>query len=329
MLPTKNRMQRSRGRSPVWLSVLTAALLAGCAATDKDHTADWSAEQLYADAKAELEAGNWASAIKALQRLESRYPFGSYAQQAQLDIAWAHYKEGERGDALLAVDRFIRLHPANEQLDYAYYLKGLINFSSRDSFISRWAGQDSSERDLQASRESYEAFQQVVTRFPNSRYRDDSLERMRALVNSMASGEVHVARYYFSRGAFVASANRAQGVLFQYQGTPSVEEALYLLAKSYDRLSLPTLRDDATRVLAKTYPQSSFLAELPKPAPLESAESRWDHRKDAGASQAAQPSPANDLPSTLLAPPELPALRPEPSGPAPDARPSGTVTPGF
>lgn len=266
MLQAKGRVAGTQKRLPGWLSVLAAGmLLAGCSSVEKDPTADWSAEQLYADAKADLDAGNWASAIKGMERLESRYPFGRYAQQAQLDIAWAHYKEGERGEALAAVNRFIRLHPANEKLDYAYYLKGLINFNSRDGLISRWAGQDSSERDLQASRESYDAFQQLVNRFPTSRYRADAIDRMRALVNSMASGEVHVARYYLSRGAYVASANRAQGVLSQYQGTPAVEEALNILAASYDGLQLHELRDDTVRVLARTFPQSSHLKRFPTP----------------------------------------------------------------
>ena len=167
-------------RASAWLAVVAAGvLLAGCAATDKDPTANWTAEQLYADAKADLDAGNWTSAIKGMERLESRYPFGSYAQQAQLDIAWAHYKEGDRAEALSAIDRFIRLHPAHERLDYAYYLKGLVNFSNGTGLIARWAGQDASERDLAATREAYDAFQQVVNRFPQSRYREDSIARMR------------------------------------------------------------------------------------------------------------------------------------------------------
>lgn len=273
MLQTRDREIHQQGdqgkprRAAAWLGVLAAGvLLAGCGSIEKDPTANWSAEQLYADAKEDLDGGNWSSAIKGLERLESRYPFGRHAQQAQLDIAWAHYKEGARAEALTAIDRFIRLHPANEKLDYAWYLKGLINFSSRDGLLSRWAGQDSSERDLQASRESYDAFQQLVNRFPNSRYRADALDRMRALVNSMASGEVHVARFYLSRGAYVASANRAQGVLAQYQGTPATEEALNILATSYDRLQLHELRDGAVRVLARTFPDSSYLADFPKPA---------------------------------------------------------------
>lgn len=241
------------------LAVTALAGLGGCATSEYDRTANWTAAQLYADAKAELDAGNWGAAQTALRRLESRYPFGRYAQQAQLDLAWASYKEGERAEALIAVDRFIRLHPTHERLDYAFYLKGLINFSTREGLIARMAGQDLSERDQQAAREAYESFKQVVTRFPESRYAEDSLARMKFLVNAMAEGEVHIARYYYSRGAYVAAANRAQDVVSMYRHTPATEEALNLMVISYDKLGLVELRDDALRVLERTFPQSRFL----------------------------------------------------------------------
>lgn len=255
----------SLARAGATRRLATALLLAmalgisACASSEYDPTANWSADRLYADAKDELGSGNWAAAIKALQKLESRYPFGRYAQQAQLDLAWASYKEGDRAEALVAVDRFIRLHPTHERLDYAFYLKGLINFNSREGLIARMAGQDLSERDQQASREAYESFKQVVTRFPESRYAADSVERMKFLVNAMASGEVHIARYYYSRGAYVAAANRAQDVVSVYKQTPATEEALNLMVMSYDKLGLTELRDDTLRVLERTFPQSRFL----------------------------------------------------------------------
>jgi outer membrane protein assembly factor BamD len=246
----------------VGLSIGVVGGLSGCATSEYDPTANWTADQLYADAKGELDSGNWGAAVKALQKLESRYPFGRYAQQAQLDLAWASYKEGERAEALIAVDRFIRLHPTHERLDYAFYLKGLINFNNREGLIARMAGQDLSERDQQASREAYEAFKQVITRFPESRYAEDSLARMKFLVNAMASGEVHIARYYYSRGAYVAAANRAQDVVAMYQQTPAVEDALNLMVISYDKLGLNELRDDAARVLERTFPESRFLPSV-------------------------------------------------------------------
>ncbi len=251
-----------RHLSRPFLAALVAAVMigiGGCATSEYDPTANWTAAQLYADAKGELDAGNWAAAQKSLRRLESRYPFGRYAQQAQLDLAWASYKEGERAEALVAVERFIRLHPTHERLDYAFYLKGLINFSTREGLIARLAGQDLSERDQQAAREAYESFKQIVTRFPESRYAEDSLARMKFLVNAMAEGEVHIARYYYSRGAYVAAANRAQDVVSVYRQTPATEEALNLMVISYDKLGLVELRDDALRVLERTFPQSRFL----------------------------------------------------------------------
>lgn len=252
-------MRRLARLAAVLLVAGTAAAIGGCATSDYDPTANWTADQLYADAKGELDSGNWGAAIKALQKLESRYPFGRYAQQAQLDLAWASYKEGERAEALVAVDRFIRLHPTHERLDYAFYLKGLINFNNREGLIARMAGQDLSERDQQASREAYESFKQVVTRFPESRYAEDAFARMKFLVNAMASGEVHIARYYYSRGAYVAAANRAQDVVTLYKQTPATEEALNLMVLSYDKLGLGELRDDALRVLERTFPESRFL----------------------------------------------------------------------
>lgn len=248
------------------LAIAAALGMGGCASSGYDPTANWTAAQLYADAKGELDAGNWGAAQTALKKLESRYPFGRYAQQAQLDLAWASYKEGERAEALVAVDRFIRLHPTHERLDYAFYLKGIINFSTREGLIARMAGQDLSERDQQAAREAYESFRQVVTRFPESRYANDSLARMKFLVNAMASGEVHIARFYYERGAYVAAANRAQDVVSMYRQTPATEEALNLMVVSYDKLGLVELRDDALRVLERTFPQSRFLGPARKAA---------------------------------------------------------------
>ena len=239
--------------------------MAGCASSIYDPTANWTADQLYADARESLDGGAWGAAVKSLQRLESRYPLGRYAQQAQLDMAWALYKEGERAEALSNVDRFIRLHPAHERLDYAFYLKGIINFNTREGLVARFAGQDMAERDLNAVREAYEAFKQVVTRFPNSPYAADSIDRMKYLVNQMASGEVSIARFYYGRGAYVAAVNRANDVISNYQGTPALEDALQVMASSYDRLGLADLRDDTWRVLERSFPESRYLAGRPAP----------------------------------------------------------------
>lgn len=256
-------LRRGVGLRGALLVAAVIAGLAGCASSTYDPTTNWSADQLYADARENLDGGSWGAAIKSLQRLESRYPFGRYAQQAQLDMAWAQYKEGERAEALATVDRFIRLYPAHERLDYAFYLKGIINFNTREGLIARFAGEDMSERDLNAVREAYESFKQVATRFPNSPYVADSVDRMKYLVNQMASGEVAIARYYYQRGAFVAAVNRANDVISSYQGTPALEDALQVMAQSYARLGLGDLSEDTWRVLERSFPESRYLANRP------------------------------------------------------------------
>lgn len=243
-----------------WLCVLLATIVLGaCSSADgPDITIGWPPERLYKDAKDEMNAGNWANAIKQLERLEARYPFGTWAQQAQLDLAYSHYKEGDRALALAAVDRFMKLHPNHPAMDYAYYLKGLINFNEQQGFIASLGGQDLSERDLRAARDAFDAFRDLITRYPDSKYADDARERMKFLVNSMAKGEVHIARYYFDRGAYVAAANRADGVVKQYPQSPAVEEALYILMVSYQKLGMKDMQADTERVFKLNFPNSKL-----------------------------------------------------------------------
>lgn len=231
-----------------------------------DRTAGWSVERLYEEAKDEMDAGRYEEAVKLLQVLESRYPFGRYAQQAKIDIAWAHYRDNERGLALNAIDRFIKLHPNHPKLDYVHYLKGLVNFNRPRGLLARLGGQDLSERDQEAARESFDSFRTVITRFPNSKYVEDSQQRMQYLVNSLASNEVSVARFYYQRGAYVAAANRAQDVVRDYQHVPAVEEALFILAESYKNLGMDDLADGAQRVLKRNFPDSTLEASSIAPA---------------------------------------------------------------
>jgi outer membrane protein assembly factor BamD len=231
--------------------------LAGCGvfgADARDRTLKMTPEQLYAEARGEIASARYGEAIKLLGTLESRYPFGAWAQQAQIDTAFAHYRDGDRTQALVSVERFIRLHPTSPFLDYAYYLKGLINFNEEQGLLARFGRQDLSERDQRASREAFEAFREVATRFPDSKYAEDSIARMQYLLNAMAAGEVHIARYYFSRGAYVAAANRAQDVIRNFEQTPAVEDALVLLMNSYERLGLESLRADTERILQRNFP---------------------------------------------------------------------------
>ena len=193
-------------------------------------------------------------------KLEARYPYGRYAQQAQLEIAYAYWKDSERASAIAAVDRFIKLYPNHPHVDYAYYLKGLINFNENTGLLAGLSNPDMSERDPKGTREAFAAFKELVTRFPNSRYADDATARMRYLVNSLASHEVHVARWYMRRGAYLAAANRAQTAVKEYPRTPATEEAMYIMVMAYARLGLNTLSDDAYRVLRASFPGSKYLS---------------------------------------------------------------------
>src|SRR5918911_203592 len=243
-------------------SLLAALLvaLAACASLDsKDETLGWSAQRLYGEAKDAMASRDWQKAIKYLEKLEARFPYGRFAQQAQLEVGYCYWKDGERASAVAAADRFIKLYPNHPNVDYAWYLKGLINFNELQGALSWLTTPDMSDRDPKAAREAYFAFKEVVTRFPDSRYAEDSRARMRFLVNSLASNEVHVARYYMKRGAFLAAANRAQYAIEHYPQAPAVEEAMAILVKAYDSLGMADLRDAADRVLLKNFPNSDYV----------------------------------------------------------------------
>ena len=182
-------------------------------------------------------------------------------QQATLDLAYAQYRTAERAAALATLDRFIKQYPSSPALDYAFYLRGLVNFNDNLGILGALAQQDLSERDQQASRDAYQSFKQLVTQFPQSRYADEGRGRMNYIVNALADYEVHVARYYLRRGAFLAAANRAQQVVQEYPQTPANEEALFIMQLCYERLGLEQLRADTERVFKQNFPTSRFSAE--------------------------------------------------------------------
>ncbi len=206
-----------------------------------------------------MEGGQYEAAIKMFERLETNYPFGNYAVQAQMEIAYAYYKQQDQAQALASVERFIKLHPNHPQVDYMYYLRGLINFNDQMGFLSVIYTQDPSERDPKATRESFQAFKELVEKFPNSVYAEDSIARMKYLINAMAQYEVHVAKYYYRRGAYLASLNRATGAVKDYQDAPAREEALFLMIRNYERLGMMELRDDTQRVFTANYPNSDYM----------------------------------------------------------------------
>lgn len=245
--------------------LLLGAILAGCSATDTDPTVGWSPNKIYSEARDEMGSGNYDKSVNLFEKLEGRAAGTPLAQQAQLDKAYAQYKGGEQTAAIATIDRFMRLHPASPAIDYALYLKGLASFNDDLGLFSFLTRQDLSERDQKAAKDSFEAFKELVTRFPDSRYTADARQRMVYIRNSLAAYDVHVARYYFSRGAYVAAIDRSQLALTQYQHAPALEEALYIMIRSYDALGMDKLRDDTTRVMEKSYPNSTYLAQGFKP----------------------------------------------------------------
>lgn len=249
----------------VWRALAAALLLGlilpGCSSKPPQAPSQTAVEQLYAEAKDDIASGAYDKAIKTLERVEGRAAGTLLAQQAQLDLAYAYWRSGERAQALSTIERFIKLNPSSPALDYALYLRGVINFNDDIGVLGSLAGQDLSERDQRASRDAYQAFKQLVDQFPDSAYAEDARARMDYIVNSLAEYELHVARYYFRRGAYVAAVNRAQQAVVDFQGAPATEEALYIMVQGYDRLGLDTLRDDANRVFQKNFPNSTYPAD--------------------------------------------------------------------
>jgi len=252
-----------------FLGLILALLLSACGALPdlQDETKGWSAEKLFNAARDEMNDAGYEKAIKYFETLEARYPYGTYAQQSQLEVAYAYFKSHETVSAVAACDRFIKLHPNHANVDYAYYLKGLANFNEDLGLLSSLGGQDMTERDPKAARESFEAFKELTTRFPNSKYTPDATARMKYLVDALASYEIHVARFYMKRGAYLAAANRAQSVLQHYPNAPATEEALAMMVQAYDALGLADLKNDALRVLKLNFPGNKYLtgAQSDKP----------------------------------------------------------------
>lgn len=226
-----------------------------------DETKNWSASKLYSEAKKSLSSGEYEDAIKYYETLEARYPFGRYAQQAQIEIAFAYYKADEPESAIAAADRFIKLHPRHPSVDYVYYLKGLVNFNAGKDLVSKYLPQDPTQRDPGAARQSFQDFAALLKQFPDSKYAKDARQRMIFLRNNLAAYEVHVARYYMKRKAYVAAANRAKYVVENYERTTSVPNALNIMVVAYDHLGLSKLSQDAMRVLETNYPKDPALAK--------------------------------------------------------------------
>ena len=239
-------------------------VLSGCSYfQDKgDETEKFTAERLYAEARSALDSGSYDKAVELYEKLEARFPFGVYGQQAILDLAYAYYKNDDPDASVSTAERFIKLYPQNAHVDYAYYLKGLANFQRGKGFTERFLPIDESQRDPGSSLQAFEAFSDLVKRYPDSQYAEDAKLRMMHVRNILAEHEVHVAQYYMRRGAFVAAANRARYVIEKYARTPSIPDALVIMAKAYKVMELTELSEDAVRVLELNYPNHPGIYEV-------------------------------------------------------------------
>lgn len=250
--------------SCLWSVLLLSTLLfaTGCALFTKgekeDLTRKWSAKKLYQEAKGAASSGDYETAIEYYQKLETRYPFGPLAEQGALELAYAYYKFKEPESALAQTKKFITLHPRHRNVDYAYYLRGLVNFNRDRGFFARFVPSADHERDIGAGLDSFKDFSELVEKFPDSKYAKDARSRMLYLRNNVAKHELLVARFYMRRKAFVAAANRGKYVVERFPTTPSVPEALLVMTEAYRELALHDLADDAIRVLRHNYPQTEI-----------------------------------------------------------------------
>lgn len=242
-------------------------LLPGCAATsdEEDPTAGMDVKEIYEEASTALKKGDYEKAITMYERLEARFPYGQYAERSQMEIAYAYYKDSEPESAILAADRFIKLHPNHPNVDYAYYLRGLASYDLSESFLESMFNVDPSQHDPKAARRAFEYFAELIKKYPKSKYSKDALERMALIRNNLAAYEVHVANFYMRRGAYLAAANRCKYVVENYQRTPAVADALALMVQAYEKMGMSDLANDARRVLELNYPNNASLKNKPTP----------------------------------------------------------------
>jgi outer membrane protein assembly factor BamD len=239
--------------------VLALAIVACGDRTRLDATEILPVDELYAEAKQSMQAGNYDRAVRYYKRLVARFPFGRYTEQAELDMAFSQYKGNSPEEALSTVNRFIKQYPTHRHADYAYYLRGLINFNREIGLLERYIEQDTTRRDLQYARQSFQDFAALIERYPNSRYAPDARQRMVHLRNGLAQAELNIAGYYFRREAYIAAQGRAKFIIETYQETPQAAEALAIMAESYKRLGEDKLAEDTRRVLELNYPDHAYL----------------------------------------------------------------------
>ena len=243
---------------PLLLAILCGLMITACGSRD-DEEDRRPASEIYAEAKTALDSGNWTKAIRVYKSLQTLYPFGRYTEQAQLELAYAYYKNREPEKATATLDRFLKTYPTHPSVDYAYYLKGLTNYEQNIGWLQRVFPARVRDRDQQSARQAFNDFSELLRRFPDSRYAPDARQRMVFLRNAMAGYEVEVAEYYLRRKANVAAVNRARFVVETYQQAPQTGDALAVMHEAYTRLDQPELAEDAMRVLELNYPEHPYL----------------------------------------------------------------------
>ena len=239
------------------------AVLSACSSSPDEEElvlANQGAEALYEQAKKAMEIGNYSNAAAILSQLDSRYPFGPFSNQVQLDLIYADYKSGKIEEALATIDRFIRLNPSHSDVDYAYYMRGLVNMDSDSNFFQDLFDIDRADRDAEQARDAFSDFNSLITKYPDSKYAADARKRMIFIKDRLARYEIAVADYYMKRDAFVAAANRGQYVLEHFSDTPHVQKALEIMVVCYTNLGLDDLRDNALETLKLNYPNSDFVS---------------------------------------------------------------------
>lgn len=248
----------------VMLMAVGFSLLVGCASKEKNEFAGWSVDKLYTEGRDQMNAGDYTRSALLLEATIAQYPFSVQATQAQLELPYVYWKDESRLKALAAADRFITLNGSHPQLDYMYYLKGIINYNNNTGFIKTLLTRDvgSNASDPRAATEAFNAFKTLVTKFPNSRYAPDARKRMVQLVNTLSQQQLRIAEYYYDRGAYLAAINRAQGILKNFDGTISTENALIIMMQSYDKLGMNDLRDDTRKVLLTNFPNSKGVLDV-------------------------------------------------------------------
>ncbi|MCW8923037.1 MAG: outer membrane protein assembly factor BamD [Gammaproteobacteria bacterium] len=244
----------TKARFTLPLYLLLTAFLSACSTMETDPTAEWTAEDFYDEARSSLDSGEFQTAIKNLETLEARFPFNPYAKQAQLDVAYAYYKFEEPESAISAVNRFMRLHPRDPHIDYAYYLKGLVNFNRGGSFLDDWYPRDHARHDASIIQQAYNDFSMLVRLYPDSHYAGDAHQRMIFLRNKMAQKEIEIAEFYIERETWLSAINRAKAVIEQYQDSIWSHRALEIMIEGYRNLGLDDLATDAERVLSLSKP---------------------------------------------------------------------------